>query len=87
MASPVHDTQRMLNKLGYSAGAVDGISGKLTINALQNFYRDNDQRFDGFISSNEIIDLKSAVSKLPKLDFDIIKKNGKITFFLSLIHI
>ena len=81
MASPVHDIQRMLNKLGYTTGAVDGISGKLTINALQDFYRDNDKVFDGNISSNEIIDLKSAVSKLPKLDFDTIKKNGMITLF------
>ena len=55
MASPVHDTQRMLNKLGYITGAVDGILGKLTINALQDFYRDNDKVFDGTISSNEII--------------------------------
>ena len=34
-----------LIKLGYATRAVDGISGKLTISALKNFYRDNDKVF------------------------------------------
>jgi len=40
-AGTVDTAQRMLNQLGYNAGAVDGAHGKKTRGALEAFYADN----------------------------------------------
>ena len=74
-------TQRMLNKLGYQAGPTDGLLGNLTTTAIENFYTKIGKTYDGIIDSNEVNDLKKAVSEMPDLDFETQKKNGMITTF------
>jgi len=59
----VDAAQRMLNQLGYNAGAVDGAYGGKTKRALENFYSDNGLNFDGSLDANEIADLSYAMSK------------------------
>lgn len=53
----VDEAQRLLNKIGYNAGIVDGIYGSKTKSALVSFYSDKSQKFDGRLSANEIFDL------------------------------
>ena len=53
----VDEAQRLLNKIGYNAGIVDGIYGSKTKSALVSFYSDKSQKFDGRFSANEILDL------------------------------
>ena len=60
-------TQRMLNKLGYQAGPTDGLLGNLTTTAIENFYTKIGKTYDGIIDSNEVNDLKKAVSEMPDL--------------------
>jgi hypothetical protein len=57
ISSPITDAQRMLNKLGYNAGPVDGAYGKKTRNALEQFYNNKGEKFDKVLSQNEFIDL------------------------------
>ena len=59
----VDNAQRMLNQLGYNAGAVDGAYGKKTRSALEAFYADNGGSFDGKLDANEIADLQAAMSE------------------------
>jgi hypothetical protein len=73
--------QRMLNQLGYQAGPTDGLLGKLTTTAIENFYAKIGKTYDGIIDSNEVNDLKKAISEMPNLDFETQKKNGMITTF------
>ena len=61
-AGTVDTAQRMLNQLGYNAGAVDGAYGKKTRGALEAFYADNGSSFDGKLDANEVADLKIAMS-------------------------
>jgi peptidoglycan hydrolase-like protein with peptidoglycan-binding domain len=53
----VDEAQRLLNKLGYDAGVVDGLYGSKTRSALVEFYSDKPEKFDGRLSTNEILDL------------------------------
>ena len=53
--------QRMLNQLGYKAGPTDGLYGKKTKEALNNFYESQNKQFDNKLDQNEITDLKNAV--------------------------
>ena len=62
-AGAIDQSQRMLNQLGYNAGAVDGAYGKKTRGALEAFYADNGGAFDGKLDANEVADLQSAMSK------------------------
>jgi hypothetical protein len=62
-AGTVDTAQRMLNQLGYNAGAVDGAYGKKTRGALEAFYADNGGSFDGKLDANEIADLQAAMSE------------------------
>ena len=62
-AGTVDSAQRMLNQLGYNAGAVDGAYGKKTRGALEAFYADNGSSFDGKLDANEIADLQAAMSE------------------------
>ena len=61
MSGTVDEAQRMLNILGYNAGAVDGLYGKKTENALKNFYKSKNKRFDNKLDQNEITDLKNVM--------------------------
>ena len=63
LAGTVDDAQRMLNQLGYSAGAVDGAYGRKTKSALEKFYSSIGSEYDGILDANEIADLKSEMSK------------------------
>ena len=50
-AGTIDSAQRMLNQLGYNAGAVDGAYGKKTRGALEAFYADTGRSFDGKASA------------------------------------
>jgi len=62
-AGTVDTAQRMLNQLGYNAGAVDGAYGAKTRGALEAFYADTDGLFDGKLDANEVADLQAAMSE------------------------
>jgi len=55
--------QIMLNELNFNAGPEDGIYGKKTKSALENFYKKNNKIYDGKMSKNEFTDLSK---KMPK---------------------
>lgn len=59
----VDDAQRMLNQLGYNAGAVDGAYGGKTKRALEAFYSDNGGAFDGKLDANELADLTKILAR------------------------
>lgn len=63
IAGTVDSAQRMLNQLGYNAGAVDGAYGKKTRSALEAFYADTGGSYDGKLDANEVADLRAAMSK------------------------
>ena len=75
LAGTVDDAQRMLNQLGYSAGAVDGAYGRKTKSALKKFYSSIGAEYDGTLDANEIADLKSEMSKRTKSDY-VNEQNG-----------
>ena len=56
--------QRMLNQLGYKAGPTDGLYGKKTKEALNNFYENQNKQFDNKLDQNEINDLKYALQSI-----------------------
>ncbi|MEN8823622.1 MAG: peptidoglycan-binding domain-containing protein [Glaciecola sp.] len=56
----VRQAQKMLNQLGYTAGSVDGIAGKNTNRAMQNFMTSVGRTFDGSIDSEEVNLLSEA---------------------------
>lgn len=62
MSDTVSSAQRMLNQLGYNAGAVDGAYGGKTRTALEKFYADNGSSYDGKLDANEVADLTAALS-------------------------
>ena len=62
-AGTVDTAQRMLNQLGYNAGAVDGAYGKKTRAALERFYSENGGSFDGKLDANEVADLQAAMTE------------------------
>ena len=62
MSDTVSSAQRMLNQLGYNAGAVDGSYGGKTRTALEKFYADNGSSYDGKLDANEVADLRSSIS-------------------------
>ena len=47
MANNVLETQKMLAKLGYAPGPIDGSYGSKTKYALENFYAAQNKKFDG----------------------------------------
>ena len=63
IAGTVYSAQRMLNQLGYNAGAVDGLYGGKTKRALEEFYADNGGSYDGKLDANEVADLQVAMSE------------------------
>ena len=62
-AGVVDDAQRMLNRLGYNAGPVDGAYGNKTRSALEKFYANQGDKFDGKLDNNELVDLQNALSE------------------------
>lgn len=66
LAGTVDDAQRMLNQLGYNAGAVDGAYGRKTKSALEKFYSSIGSEYDGILDANEIADLKSEITKFKR---------------------
>ena len=56
----VRQAQKMLNQLGYKAGSVDGIAGKNTNRAMQDFMTSVGRTFDGSIDSEEVSLLSDA---------------------------
>jgi hypothetical protein len=56
----IRDIQQMLSDLGYDLGRVDGQWGRRSTVAIEKFYQDRGERFDGEVSANEIRDLLGA---------------------------
>lgn len=52
--SEIRAIQSMLSFIGYEPGPVDGVAGRRTIAAIEKFYSDRGQSFDGSIDSNEV---------------------------------
>jgi hypothetical protein len=50
----VRQVQAMLNFIGYESGPADGVAGRRTNAAVEKFYRDRGQVFDGTIDGNEV---------------------------------
>jgi peptidoglycan hydrolase-like protein with peptidoglycan-binding domain len=63
------DVQRMLNKLGYKAGSIDGAYGKKTKGALEAFYSDNGTSYDDKLDANELADLTKAMSAAGRFQY------------------
>ena len=57
------DLQTALNKLGYSAGAVDGIIGRGTRGALQKFQKAKGLVADGFPTMDMLAAVSTAASE------------------------
>ena len=66
LAGTVDEAQRILNLLGYNADPEDGIYGGKTKRALENFYLEKNERFDGTLDSIEIKDLKFVLNQSQK---------------------
>ena len=62
------EAQKLLNELGYNAGIIDGVYGKKTKRALNDFYSTRPGSYDGTLNGNELRLLRYAVkSSLRKL--------------------
>ena len=61
--SDVAKAQRILTKLGYSPGTVDGLWGARTRQALEQFYIDNAGRFDGSLNADDVAELEAAAAE------------------------
>ena len=72
MANNVLEAQKMLTKLGYAPGPIDGSYGSKTKYALENFYAAQNKKFDGELTNNEISALTKA-SKNPDFSFEALK--------------
>ena len=60
-ANNVLEAQKMLTKLGYAPGPIDGSFGDKTKRALENYYATKNKSFDGKLDKNEIKDLKTTL--------------------------
>ena len=77
MANNVLEAQKMLTKLGYAPGAIDGAYGGKTKRALDEYYKDKNKKFDGKLDKNEIVDLTTSI-KLIKTSQQKFKKSRHI---------
>jgi len=75
-------TQYYLNQMGFDAGEADGIYGNKTKRALENFYANRGQKFDGILDDNEREDIVKALtsgvgsgSKLSSSGYSLISNN------------
>jgi len=71
-ANDVLTAQKLLTKIGYTPGPIDGSYGSKTKYALENFYAAQNKKFDGELSKNEILALTKA-SKNPDFSFEALK--------------
>ncbi len=76
-ANNVHEAQKMLTKLGYAPGPVDGAYGGKTKRALIKYYKAKNKKFDGKLDKNEIVDLTASI-KLIKSSQQKLKKSRHI---------
>ena len=77
MANNVLEAQKMLTKLGYAPGPIDGAYGGKTKRALDEYYQAKNKKFDGKLDKNEIVDLTASI-KLIKTSQQKLKKSRHI---------
>jgi peptidoglycan hydrolase-like protein with peptidoglycan-binding domain len=63
----VREVQRKLNRLGYRAGAIDGLFGPVTDEAVRRFQRDNALAVDGIVGPRTLRELRSRSKRLERL--------------------
>ena len=71
LANSVVQSQRMLNRLGYNAGPIDGAYGGKTRGALEKFYAESGGLYDGKLDANEVADLTASMDAAG-LDLDLL---------------
>ena len=77
-AEDVKDSQRILNKLGYGAGDVDGFMGPATAKAIKWYQRSHGLKENGLISGDLMARLfASAREEAPKNGRLLVRKNFK----------
>ncbi len=64
----VADAQRMLSRLGYNVGVVDGIYGKKTSHAIKSFQRSRGTSSDGFVTLGLLDELTDATNGVRSSD-------------------
>jgi hypothetical protein len=77
IANNVLEAQKMLTKLGYAPGPIDGAYGGKTKRALDEYYQAKNKKFDGKLDKNEIVDLTASI-KLIKTSRQKLKKSRHI---------
>ena len=77
IANNVLEAQKMLTKLGYAPGPIDGANGGKTKRALDEYYQAKNKKFDGKLDKNEIVDLTASI-KLIKTSRQKLKKSRHI---------
>ena len=77
IANNVLEAQKMLTKLGYAPGPIDGAYGGKTNRALIEYYKAKNKKFDGKLDKNEIVDLTASI-KLIKTSWQKLKKSKHI---------
>ena len=63
-ANDVLTAQKLLTKLGYNPGPIDGSYGRKTKKALEKFYISTGEKYDGSLNSNELEDLRASIKYL-----------------------
>ena len=76
-ANNVLEAQKMLTKLGYAPGPIDGAYGGKTKFALDEYYKAKNKKFDGKLDKNEIVDLTASI-KLIKTSQQKLKKSRHV---------
>ena len=64
LSAQIDEAQKLLNRLGYNAGPVDGAYGAKTRKALERFYYDIGRSFDGNLDQNDLKNLHDEFSNL-----------------------
>lgn len=60
-ANDVLTAQKLLTKLGYNPGPIDGSYGGKTKKALEKYYITIGGKYDGTFDSNELEDLRASI--------------------------
>lgn len=79
-ANPVTEAQNLLHNLGYNAGVVDGAYGGKTRRALEAFYKNKGDRFDGVFDANELTDLREEMDNYflsTNTDFEFFSRESR----------
>ena len=63
-ANEMLTAQKLLTKLGYSPGPIDGTFGNKTKKALEKYYISIGEKYDGTFDSNELEDLRASIKNL-----------------------